>query len=159
MLFCHYNLEWPKEPYKPSLVDEKARNNENAVPHANHRITEQPKLEGTHKDHWVQLLAPHRTTQKSNYLSESSVQMLLELQQLGAMPTALGRLFQRLSTFWWSAFSWYPTWPSPDAAPCNLLRFDCRHQRAEICACPSAPFHEKAAGCNTQPHLKSIGED
>lgn len=27
-----------------------------------HRITEQPQLEGTHKDHRVQLLSPHRST-------------------------------------------------------------------------------------------------
>ena len=28
----------------------------------NHKITEYPELEGTHKDHWAQPLAPHRTT-------------------------------------------------------------------------------------------------
>ena len=32
----------------------------------NRRITEYSELEGTHKGHWVQLLAPDRTTQNSN---------------------------------------------------------------------------------------------
>lgn len=27
-----------------------------------HKIIDYPKLEGTHNDHWVQLMAPHRTT-------------------------------------------------------------------------------------------------
>ena len=33
------------------------------LPH--HRIIEYPKLEGTHRDNQIQLLAPHRTTQKN----------------------------------------------------------------------------------------------
>ena len=45
------------------------------------RITEYPELEGTRKDHRVQLLAPQRTTQKSNPMPERTVQTLLELQQ------------------------------------------------------------------------------
>ena len=49
------------------------------------RMTEHPKLEGANKDHGVQLLAPHRITQKSDFMSESVVQMLLQLWQLGAM--------------------------------------------------------------------------
>ena len=77
------------------------------------RIIEYPKLEETHKDHGVQLLAPHRTTPKSD-ICQSVVQMLLELCQLGAMTTALGCLFQGLTTFWWRTFSSYPTWPSPE---------------------------------------------
>jgi len=36
----------------------------------NCRITESPKLEGAHWDHWVLLLAPHRTTQTLNHYSE-----------------------------------------------------------------------------------------
>lgn len=32
-----------------------------------HRIREHPELEGTRKDHWVQLLSPHRNTQKSDH--------------------------------------------------------------------------------------------
>lgn len=49
------------------------------------RIIERPKLEETNKGHGVQLLVPHRITQKSDPLSESVVQMLLQLQQLGTM--------------------------------------------------------------------------
>lgn len=32
-----------------------------------HRILDYPGLGGSHKDHWVQLLFPHRTIQKSNH--------------------------------------------------------------------------------------------
>ena len=59
----------------------------------NHKITEYPELEGTHKDHWAQPLAPHRTTQNPNLTSECDVSMLPELWQLRSMPTALGSLF------------------------------------------------------------------
>ena len=58
-----------------------------------HRTLEYPKLVC-----WVQLLAPHRTTKTSDHTSESIVQMLLELQQLGAMTAALRSLFQSLCT-------------------------------------------------------------
>ena len=64
----------------------------------NHRIIEYPKLEGTHKDHRVQLLAPHSTTQKSDHTTESVVQTLLELWQLGDM--TLESLFRCLTTHW-----------------------------------------------------------
>lgn len=47
----------------------------------------------THVYHRVQLLAPHRTIQKSNLMSESTIQTPLELRQLRTMPTALGSLF------------------------------------------------------------------
>jgi len=56
-------------------------------------IIEYPNLEGTHKDRCVQLLALHSTTQNSTPMSESSVQMLLELWQISALPAALGSLF------------------------------------------------------------------
>jgi len=59
----------------------------------NHGVTEYPDLEGTYKDHQVQLPVPHRTPQNLNPMSESIVQMLLELQQLVVMTTALGSLF------------------------------------------------------------------
>ena len=59
----------------------------------NHGIIEYPELGGTHKDHQVQLLAPHRTTQKSDHMSESIVWMVFELRQLCAMTTALGSPF------------------------------------------------------------------
>jgi len=53
-----------------------------------HRIVESPELEGTHNSHHVQLLAPHGTIQKSTPVSESIVQILLELQLLGAVTAA-----------------------------------------------------------------------
>ena len=56
------------------------------------RIIEYPMLEGTHKDHGVQLLTPH-PTQKSDPISVSIIQLFLELQQLEAMTAALGTLF------------------------------------------------------------------
>lgn len=43
-------------------------------------IIEYTKLEGTHMDHQIQLLATHRIPQKSHRMSESIVQTLLELQ-------------------------------------------------------------------------------
>jgi len=42
-------------------------------------ILEYPELEEKHKYHGIQLLTPHRTTQKSNYMSESIFKILLEL--------------------------------------------------------------------------------
>jgi len=62
------------------------------------RSREYLELGGANKDYQVQPLAPQRTTQNSNPLSESCVQLLLELQHLGlcplpwaacSMPTAL----------------------------------------------------------------------
>lgn len=48
-----------------------------------HWITEYLGLEGTYKECRVQLLTPHRTTQKWNSMFESIFQMLLELQHSG----------------------------------------------------------------------------
>lgn len=56
----------------------------------NHRITEYPELEEAHKD---QLLAPQKTTQQSDHMSQSAVQALFELWQLSAITTPLGSLF------------------------------------------------------------------
>jgi len=39
----------------------------------NQRIIEYLELEGTHKDHRVDILVPHKTTQKSAYVSENTV--------------------------------------------------------------------------------------
>ena len=44
--------------------------------HIHHRITEYPKLEETNKGHWVQLLALHRTTQKSDHIPDLDTPML-----------------------------------------------------------------------------------
>lgn len=43
-------------------------------------------------DHGVQLPLPHKTIQNSNPMSESTTEILLELLQLGTMPTAQGSL-------------------------------------------------------------------
>jgi len=56
------------------------------------RIIEYPELEGT-LNHQVQIVAWHRTTQKSDHMAEIVVQTLLELQQLGAMTATLRSLF------------------------------------------------------------------
>ena len=40
-----------------------------------HGTTEYPKLEGTHKGHGVRALAPHGTTQKSDHVLDSIIQM------------------------------------------------------------------------------------
>lgn len=45
------------------------------------KIEEYPELKKNHKDHQDQPLAPQRTIQNSNFISENAVQMLLELQQ------------------------------------------------------------------------------
>jgi len=58
-----------------------------------HRIIECPTLEGTHKGHQVQSWLHTASTKKSNSVSESTVQTLPKLQQLRAVPIALGSLF------------------------------------------------------------------
>lgn len=45
------------------------------------KIAEYPELKENHKDHHDQPLAPHSTIQNSNFISETVVQMFLELQQ------------------------------------------------------------------------------
>lgn len=70
------------------------------------------------------------------FMYKSTVQMLVELWQLVAIPTALGSPFQGLTTLWWRTFFLTPTWPFPDAAPRHSL---CHcHQRAAIS--PSTPL-------------------
>lgn len=69
------------------------------------RIIEYLEWMGIHKDHWVQLLGPHRTTQSPNPMSESTVQMLLKLWQLKDMAVALRIMFQCSTTLWWRTFS------------------------------------------------------
>lgn len=63
-----------------------------------HRTTERTELEGTHRDHQVQILTPHRITKNWKPMSECGVQTLPELQQLGTLPTVLRSLFQGLTT-------------------------------------------------------------
>lgn len=45
-----------------------------------HRIIVYAEVKGTHKNHWVQLMVPHRTIKKSDHISESIVQILLKFQ-------------------------------------------------------------------------------
>lgn len=74
-----------------------------------HRISEYPKLDGTHKNQ-VQLLVPCRTAQNSNIMSMSVVQMLLEFWQLG-LPCGDHSSAQPPSQ--WRTFSQYPAWSTP----------------------------------------------
>ena len=74
-----------------------------------HRPIECPTLEGTHRDHRVQLLDQSRTTQKkkkSNSMSESITQALLELWQLEAVTTALGEQSEPFTRR-----LYFPCWP------------------------------------------------
>lgn len=57
-----------------------------------HKIVEYLELEGSCKRNQVQTLFPHSANQNSNLVSESVVQMLLDLQQLRAVPTFPGSL-------------------------------------------------------------------
>jgi len=91
-----------------------------------HKIIEYPKWEGAYKDDQVQLLAPHSTAQNSNPMSESGVQMLLELQQLGVLPTAMGNLFHAHRPLAQILYR-TPSCPSHDTAPYHS-------QRAELSA-------------------------
>jgi len=102
-------------------------------------MLEYPELEGTHRNHQAQLLAPRSTTEN---LSPSDW-MLLKLQQFGAMPTALGipshvhhpmgPLVQTLSLT--------PSCPSPDTAPCRSLG-PCRCHTEQSSVLPSTPSEE-----------------
>ncbi|KAJ7402023.1 hypothetical protein BTVI_90208 [Pitangus sulphuratus] len=60
-----------------------------SIPQSFHRITEHSELEGTHKDHRVQLLALHRTIPKSNtripWGACSSAQFLLDEETFSYM--------------------------------------------------------------------------
>ena len=72
------------------------------------------------KDHWVQLLVPHRTIQHWNPMSESIVQKLFKLQKLEAMTTALGSMFHAHCQLVKNTFLTPNT--SPGTAPCHSLR-------------------------------------
>lgn len=76
-----------------------------------HRITESPVSEGTHNNPTPDSTQDHP---HSNPISESSVQMVHELQHLSAMITDLGSLFHaHHPSPSGEEFSWYPTWISP----------------------------------------------
>jgi len=110
----------------------------------------------------MQLVAPHRIVQNSNPMSESAVQMLLELHQLGAMPTALGSPFhvQRPLV---QTLCPTPSCPSSGTAPCHSL--GPRHcHREQSSAFPlhsvvdirpplsSSALHSAHPGASATPH-------
>lgn len=90
------------------------------------RIIEHPRLEGTHKNHRIQLLAAHRSTQTLclSMLSE----IFLNSSSFGAVTSALGSLFHANHSLVKNRF----LTPSPDTSTSGSLR-SCRcHQRAEL---------------------------
>ena len=109
-----------------------------------HTIIEYLELEGTIRIiESVHLLAPHRTTQKSDHMSESIVQMLLELRQLCAMTTVLSSPFhahhplvKNLLLTPNLPLPWHSSMPFPRAL---LLS-----QRAELSAAPPLPVRVAA---------------
>jgi len=68
-----------------------------------YRVIEWHELEGALKYNKVKLLAPHRTTQKSDHMPESVVQTL-ELWQALCRPLSWGGCSWPHS--WWRTFSW-----------------------------------------------------
>jgi len=90
-------------------------------------VTEYPELGGTHKDHWVQLLAPHSQPKPSPIFWEHCP----NVPSTWAMTTALGSLFQANHPLAKDLFL-TPSLTLPDAAPCHSLRSYCCHQREEI---------------------------
>lgn len=54
------------------------------------RITEYPDMEGACKDHWVQLLTPHKRIYKLDFSPKSTVQMLLEHRETWGHNHVLG---------------------------------------------------------------------
>ena len=95
---------------------------------------------GSHKDHGVQPLPPHRTTQKSDAIPGSVVQMLLKLQQFRSVPTALCSPFHPHHPLA-QTLSLTPSCPSPDTAPCRSLGPCCCHTE-QSSALLSAPCEE-----------------
>jgi len=73
---------------------------------------------------------------KSSPTSESVVQMLLELQQLGAVPTTLGSLFQDPNALWCRTFP--QPLPAPPVTQLNALPPAFTESRAQ--RCPSTPL-------------------
>lgn len=85
------------------------------------RIIECLKLEGTHKGHRVQLLAPQRPPKNQAICLRTLSRPFLKTDKLSATTTFLGRLFQCLTTLWWRTFSWSPAWTLPvPSSRCSL---------------------------------------
>ena len=83
------------------------------------------------QDHGVQLLAPHGTTQNSNLVSESTVQMLIVLQQLSSMTASLRSLFYPLVKNLLTPF--------PDTTPCCFPWSSALWRQLQISAAPLHP--------------------
>lgn len=65
----------------------------------NHGITERSELDGTRKNHWVQLLAPHKTIKKFSHAFQPSSLLLAEQLQLSQyLSSRIGA--PSLSSFW-----------------------------------------------------------
>lgn len=94
-------------------------------------------LEGSPKDHQVQLLA-----QKSRVLSRC----FLSSSKLGALTTSMGGCSNARPPSQWSTFSWYPARTSPVTASCHYLRFCHWSPGRWDQHLPSAPPHEEAVG-------------
>jgi len=99
----------------------------------------------THKDHWVQLPAPHKATYKSDPMSDRTVQMLLKLQ-LSAMITTLESLFRAHNLFLTPHLSLHWTQlrvvaSGPVGAPPLPVRSCSRHQASPqlLCSVLSKP--------------------
>jgi len=95
------------------------------------------------------LLTPQGTTQNLNPMSESIIQMLLELWQLSAV-TASGQPVLGPDQL----FLIPPTWSSPDTTLCHSLRSCHCHQGAKTSAAhplPCSPSEEAVGCCETFP--------
>jgi len=75
--------------------------------------SECPELEGTQKNHQVQHLASHRTTQKSDCTFESVVLTLPDLWRAWCHDCCSGEPVPVSNHLCWRSFSRYPPWPFP----------------------------------------------
>ena len=93
-------------------------------------VTEYPEQKERHKDHGVQLPAPHSTTQKSKHMSEGAVQMLFELWHWGPRPPPWAA--RSMPAALWHSPLPQPPATSPLTAPCCSLQPCHCHQREDI---------------------------
>ena len=75
--------------------------NGECAPHADRTIA-YPELERTHKDHRDQLLATHRTTQKSDHISESITILKTEALESTKQRHSIATI--RAGTYWWGIY-------------------------------------------------------
>ena len=110
-----------------------------AVSNSGHRSieSEYPELEGTLKDHQVQLLAPHKS---QTICLRALSRCFLHSDSLGLCPLAWAA-YSVLTALWLRIFSLTPSRPSPDTAPCcSLSPVAVTESRAQ--RCPPAPCKE-----------------